>query len=195
MKITSAQFITSVFSLDRLPEPRLIEVAFSGRSNVGKSSLINTLLNRKNLAKTSSTPGRTQAINFFEVNRALYFVDLPGYGYAKVPLGVKRSWQALINGYLEQRQVLRLVIVIIDARREPREDERQFVRWLDERCLPLAVVLTKIDKLKRGERAASIAGWKRYLGRDAVYPFSAVTGEGKQAIAQLIACLPQAGGA
>jgi GTP-binding protein len=187
MKISSATFVTSVFNLAQLPAPHYAEIAFSGRSNVGKSSLINTLLNRKNLAKTSSTPGRTQAINFIEVNEALYFVDLPGYGYAKVPLTVKRTWQALIEGYLAQRPVLRLVIVIIDARRQPREDELLFVRWLASRSLPFAVVLSKIDKLRRGERAASLASWKQYLRQDTVYPFSAITGDGKQALMQLIA--------
>ncbi len=182
MKIVDARFIKSVFNLNDLPKTQFPEIAFSGRSNVGKSSLINSLLNRKGLAKTSSTPGRTQSLNYIEVNKNVYFVDLPGYGYAKVPLAVKKKWEQLIEGYLVQSPYLLLMIQIVDARRDPREDEALFARWLVQQEVPFIVVLTKIDKLKRGQRAKSQQAWQKFLQVEKVYPFSAVTGEGKQKI-------------
>lgn len=182
MKITEATFITSVFKPGALPEPTLPEIAFSGRSNVGKSSLINTLVRHRKLAKTSSTPGRTQSINFFRVNRQLYFVDLPGYGYARVPLTVKRSWRDLIEGYLMQRDTLRLVILLADARRDPHGDEAGLAQWLAQHEIPCTVVLTKVDKLKRNARQRASQAWQRYLGVDSSIAFSAVTGEGRDEI-------------
>lgn len=186
MKITTARFVKSVYKLEDLPGPRLPEIAFSGRSNVGKSSLINSLLNRKGVARTSSTPGRTQSINFIEINSSFNFVDLPGYGYARVPEAVRKNWQFLVEGYLARRPTLRLVILIIDARREPREDEALFTGWLRLHEIPVLVVLTKIDKLKKNMRQKSYHSWKTYLKTPEVILFSAVSGEGKQHIWHII---------
>ncbi len=183
MKVTQVRFIKSVFQKRDLPKPRLPEVAFSGRSNVGKSSLINVLLNRKGIARTSMTPGRTQSINFVEINRAFYFVDLPGYGYAHVPLAVRKKWLPLIEGYLTQRPTLCLVTVLGDVRREPQEDEVLFSQWLKQQAIPFAVVLTKIDKVSRQEQMTSLRLWRARLQvEDEIFLFSAKTGEGKDNI-------------
>ncbi|MCX5902515.1 MAG: ribosome biogenesis GTP-binding protein YihA/YsxC [Proteobacteria bacterium] len=183
MKVTDARFIKSVYHLPDLPKPLLPELAFSGRSNVGKSSLINVLLNRKGFAKTSSTPGRTQSINFMEINSSVYFVDLPGYGYANVPLAVRKKWQPLIEGYLAQRTTLRLLVLLADIRREPQEDEELFVAWLKQLDIPLLVILTKIDKVKKNSQVTSLRQWQKRLDIDEkIVLFSAVTGEGKEKI-------------
>ncbi|MCP4714382.1 MAG: YihA family ribosome biogenesis GTP-binding protein [Deltaproteobacteria bacterium] len=190
MKIKDVQFVKSVFALKDLPDSTCPEIAFSGRSNVGKSSLINTLLNRKGIAKTSSRPGRTQSINYIDVNRELFFVDLPGYGYAKVPLKVKEQWQKLIEGYLVGRENLCLMVQIIDARRDPRDDEARFVDWLDLQGIPYVIILTKIDKLKQNARQKAFKVWKQFLQTENVLLFSAMTGEGKDKVWQSItACL------
>jgi GTP-binding protein len=186
MKVIDAKFYKSVFKKGNLPTGQIPEIAFSGRSNVGKSSLINTLINRKGIAKTSSTPGRTQSINFIDINNSLYFVDLPGYGYARVPDSVKKDWQHLIEGYLEKRENIKLVILIIDSRRDPREEEAQFADWLKLNGISYAVVITKIDKLKKGKRLKSYSAWQKFLGVENVLPFSAVTGEGKGGIWSII---------
>lgn len=186
MKILDAKFITSVFDPAQLPKASFPEIAFSGRSNVGKSSLINSLLSRKGLAKTSSTPGRTQSINFIEVNNAFYFIDLPGYGYAKVPETVKKKWRRLIEEYLKNRACLRLVILIIDSRRDPLDDEAQFAEWLQSYDIPVLFVLTKIDKITRNMRQKSLSAWQKFLSNEAIIPFSAVTGEGKDKLWKII---------
>ena len=183
MKITDVRFVKSVYDLRDLPKPALPELAFSGRSNVGKSSLINVLLNRKGFAKTSSTPGRTQSINFMEINSLLYFVDLPGYGYAHVPLEIRKKWQPLIEGYLMNRSVLRMLTLLCDVRREPREEESLFVEWLKERHIPLMVVLTKIDKVTKNNQIRSLRIWEKRLGAEGeIVLFSATTGEGKDKV-------------
>jgi GTP-binding protein len=190
MKITDAFFYKSAFEPAQLPAGSLPEIAFSGRSNVGKSSLINALLHRRGLAKTSSTPGRTQSINFISVNKAFYFVDLPGYGYAKVPASVKIKWQHLIESYLCNRPSLRLVVLIVDARRDPADDEAQFADWLQQQGIAFAVVLTKADKLKRNQLIQSAGRWRNFLGIESTVAFSAVTGEGKTELWKtLISCL------
>jgi len=149
MLIKSAQFITSAVKPSQYPAPDFPEVAFAGRSNVGKSSLLNVLVNRKSLVKTSKTPGRTQLINFFMVNQSLSLVDLPGYGYAKVPAAIQRSWGPMIETYLSQRKALTSVVLIMDIRRQPKEHEFNFIDWLKEQHLPCIPVLTKADKLSK----------------------------------------------
>jgi GTP-binding protein len=183
MKVTDVCFVKSVYHLQDLPKPVLPEFAFSGRSNVGKSSLINTLLNRKGFAKTSATPGRTQSINFMEINKAFCFVDLPGYGYANVPLSVRKKWLPLIEGYLKDRSTLRLVIIIGDIRREPKEEEMLYAAWLNQHGIPLMIVLTKIDKVTKQQQIKSLKLWKTRLGFEGeIILFSAATGEGKDRI-------------
>jgi GTP-binding protein len=183
MKITDVCFVKSVYHLQDLPKPVLPEFAFSGRSNVGKSSLINTLLNRKGFAKTSATPGRTQSINFMEINKTFCFVDLPGYGYANVPLSVRKKWLPLIEGYLKDRSTLHLVIIIGDIRREPQEEEMLYAAWLNQHGIPLMIVLTKIDKVTKQQQMKSLKLWKNRLGIEGeIILFSAATGEGKDRI-------------
>ena len=134
MIIKSAEFVTSATKPSQYPKRALPEIAFAGRSNVGKSSLINTLVNRKHLVKTSSTPGRTQLINFFDINGRMGIVDLPGYGYAKVPVSVRKKWGPMIETYLSERETLRGVVVIMDIRRIPRQEELNLLAWLNH-CL------------------------------------------------------------
>lgn len=153
MKITSTEFIKSATRPANYPDSQLPEVAFAGRSNVGKSSLINVLVNRRNLVRTSSTPGRTQLINFFTINGTLTLVDLPGYGFAKVPLAVKKEWGPMMRTYLEVRENLKAVVFIIDIRREPRDEDIQMLDWLEEFGVPTIPVVTKVDKLPRSQRA------------------------------------------
>ena len=151
MKIHSAEFLLSASTTRQFPTATLPEIAFAGRSNVGKSTLINFLLNRKKLVKTSATPGKTQLINFFKINDKFYFVDLPGYGYAKVPESVQRKWQNLVEAYLSERETLRNVVLLIDCRHNPTLLDRQLLEWLEYYQRPSLIVASKIDKLKRGQ--------------------------------------------
>jgi GTP-binding protein len=180
-----ASFVKTAFRRDQYPSPDKPEVAFAGRSNVGKSSLINTLLNRKGLARTSSTPGRTQSINFFEVGGRLYFVDLPGYGFAKVPLTVKAAWKTMVETYLTGRPNLKAVVVIMDVRRDPTPGDLDLFHWLGLNALPCIPVLTKVDKLSRQKVSARVRRLKTLLG-DAIsaapIPFSARSRQGKEAV-------------
>jgi GTP-binding protein len=156
MKITSAEFITSAAKPSQYPPAGLPEIAFSGRSNVGKSSLINTLANRKHLVKTSSTPGRTQLINFFDINKQICFVDLPGYGYARVPQSVKKTWGRMIESFLLKRKTLKGVVVIMDLRRTPGQGEMDLLNWLNHHTIASILVLTKADKLSKSRQAIQL---------------------------------------
>ncbi len=154
MKITSAEFIKSAVWPPQYPPAIMPEIAFVGRSNVGKSSLINTLVGRKNLAKTSNTPGRTQLINFFTINEKFSFVDLPGYGFAKVAQSVKKDWGDMIEAYLRERQSLCLVVLILDIRRDPNNDDLSLRDWLENYRIPYLYILTKTDKLSNNQAIA-----------------------------------------
>ena len=154
MKIVSAEFVTSAASPTQYPRQRLAEVAFAGRSNVGKSSLINTLLHRKNLVKTSATPGKTRTLNFFVINERFSFVDFPGYGYAKVPREMQASWRPMVEAYMKRRDMLRAVVHIVDFRHAPSELDWQLRTWLLHKQVAVLTVATKTDKVKRNQRAA-----------------------------------------
>ena len=181
MKIQSARFITSSSSLSTCPPALLPEVAFVGRSNVGKSSLLNSLLGRTGLAKTSNTPGKTRLINFFLVDDSYYFVDLPGYGYAKVPEVLRKRWASMIEGYLSHRETLRVVIVLLDARHLPSLADQQMKDWLDHYHRPAIFVATKIDKISRNQKTRAVEMIRQELKlkeEDPIIPFSAKTNEG-----------------
>ena len=157
MNFTKVSFLDSVFSIKQLPEPIYPEIAFAGRSNVGKSSLINKLVGRKNLVKTSSKPGKTQSLNFFEVDEALYLVDLPGYGFARVSRSVQASWEQLISSYLELRDPLVCVVVIIDLRHALKAHDRELIDWLRFNDIVSFPVYTKADKLSKNKQAKQAA--------------------------------------
>jgi GTP-binding protein len=183
VKILNVEFVKSATKPAGYPQGTLPEVAFVGRSNVGKSSLINTLLRRKQLARTSNTPGRTQVINFFDINNELLFVDLPGYGFAKVPEAVKREWGPMIEAYLRDRECLKLVVFILDIRREPSKEDLALKVWLDYYGRKTLFVLTKSDKLSRSE----IKNRRSYIQKilalpDSPIEFSAKTGYGRENI-------------
>lgn len=156
MKFESAEFITSADSRRNWIPGNAPEVAIAGRSNVGKSSLINELTRRKKLAKTSATPGKTQLINFFRIDNGPILVDLPGYGFARVPLALKNKWRSLVEQYLREREVLRGVVVLIDSRRGAKEMDLDLLVWLAKADLPACLVLTKADKLKKRERKIAV---------------------------------------
>ena len=184
MKILSAEFVTSATKPAQYPPEGLPEIAFAGRSNVGKSSLINTLVNRKHLVKMSSTPGRTQLINFFDINNNLTFVDLPGYGYARVPESVRKKWGPMIETYLSSRRTLKGVVIIMDIRRQPREEEQNLIHWLDHFSIAQIRVLTKTDKLSKTKLIKQQDAIVRSLAveKEDVILFSARTRRGKDAV-------------
>jgi len=154
--IKSAEFITSAVKPGQYPETGLPEIAFAGRSNVGKSSLINTLINRRNLVKTSATPGKTRLINFFRINDAFLFVDLPGYGYAKVPASEREQWGPMVETYLRSRAELKGVILLQDIRRTPGEKERELIAFMNHIQLPHACIITKADKLSKSKQTINM---------------------------------------
>jgi len=184
MLIKSAEFVTSATRPSQYPPALLPEIAFAGRSNVGKSSLINTLVNRRRLVKTSSTPGRTQLINFFIINRQMGFVDLPGYGYAKVPVSVRKKWGPMIETYLSGRKALKAVVVIMDIRRIPRQEELNLLGWLAHYSIAGILVLTKTDKLSKNKQTKQQHLIARALERETedFILFSAKTRRGRDAL-------------
>lgn len=163
MQIKTAEFVISSPKVEGCPETTIPEYAFIGRSNVGKSSLINLLTGRKKLAKTSSTPGKTQLINHFFINEDWYLVDLPGYGWAQVSKTEKAKWKGMINDYLRQRQNLASVFVLVDIRHEPQKIDLEFIGWLGEEGIPFSIVFTKADKLGKVQIQSSVARYKRKL--------------------------------
>jgi GTP-binding protein len=173
------------------PESALPEVAFAGRSNVGKSSLLNRLVHRKKMARVSNTPGRTREINFFKVNDAFVFVDLPGYGYARVSKEQRAEWRPLIESYLRRSSQLRGIVHLLDVRHDPTNDDKLMLDFLSEIGVPTIVVFTKVDKLTAKERGKQLGELPLRLGLDAeqVIPFSAVTGEGRDELGAAIESL------
>lgn len=188
MHIKSAQFVTSAVMPSQYPPPDYPEVAFAGRSNVGKSSLINKLVNRKRLVKTSSTPGRTQLINFFTVNADLSLVDLPGFGYARVPKAVKQKWGPMVETYLAGRPNLKAVVLLMDLRRTPRREEFNLIDWLLHYRIPMILVLTKADKLARSKQLQQrrMVAEALEVAAEDLHLFSAKSGLGKENLWALI---------
>jgi len=187
VKILRAELAATADAPARFPAPGLPEVAFLGRSNVGKSSLLNRLAHRKQLARTSATPGKTRLVHFYRVERTgpdLLLVDLPGYGWARVSRSERAGWQRLVEGYLEGRPTLRVAVLLQDGRRDVSEDEELLVAWLAERRIPVILAVTKCDKLPRGRRTARVRQLARTLALppERVVPTSATTGEGIPAL-------------
>jgi GTP-binding protein len=184
MNIKTAQFVTSAVMPSHYPPALLPEIAFAGRSNVGKSSLINTIVNRKHLVKTSNTPGRTQLINFFNINETITFVDLPGYGYAKVPATVRKKWGPMIETYLTRRATLKGVVLIMDIRRIPGPEEVNFIHWLRHYNVPVLLILTKTDKLSKTRqiKQRKAAAKALSVNSESLIMFSAKSGHGKDAV-------------
>jgi GTP-binding protein len=182
MKITSAKCVVSAVGPDQYPKGGYPEIVFAGRSNVGKSSLINSLCSKHGLARTSGQPGKTQTINFFEINEQIYLVDLPGYGYAEASKGKRREWGEFITNYLQDSKKLALIIHLIDLRHEPMKNDTEASAWLLGLNIPYIVVGTKADKIARGKKAAHIAAVRKGLDLTAHVPsltFSSETGEGR----------------
>ncbi|SFM06112.1 GTP-binding protein [Gracilibacillus orientalis] len=183
MKVNKAEIVISAVSEKQYPTDRWPEIALSGRSNVGKSSFINKLINRKNLARTSSKPGKTQTLNFYTINDAFYFVDVPGYGYAKVSKKEREKWGKMMEEYFSLRDTLRLTVMIVDIRHKPSEDDVMMYNFLKFYEIPVLVVATKLDKIPKNKKATHL---KRVIDTleldpdDSVIPFSAETSEGKE---------------
>lgn len=191
MVIQSAEFIKSSPSLNECPDSTLPEYAFIGRSNVGKSSLINTITGFSKLAKISSTPGKTQLINHFLINQSWYLTDLPGFGFAKVPLRIKRKWDNMIRNFLLKRPNLVCSFLLIDIRHEPLKNDLEFMAWMGSRGIPFYLLFTKADKLTHNQRQSSISAYMKVLGEqwEPLPPFvvtSSETGLGREEILTLI---------
>ncbi len=187
MKLEKAEFEAAFGTVSQIFPCTVPEAVFAGRSNVGKSSLINKLLSRKSLARVSSQPGKTATINFYACEGAR-LVDLPGYGYAKVSRAEKERWAGLIDGYFAQERDIRLVVMLVDSRHKPTADDITMLDFLEETGLPTVIALTKIDKLNKSERAARLAAFPDELGCDEemLVPFSSVTGEGADTLRDLL---------
>ncbi len=182
MKIVTAEFVKSIADTKQLPGDRYPQIAFAGRSNVGKSSLLNSLLNRKKLVQVSSTPGKTRLLNFFLVNQKFYFVDLPGYGFARVSRHLSQTWQNLIEEFFLQSPNLKGVVLLIDLRHKIMPADLELINWLMFHQLPVVVVGTKADKLSGNQKKTQVAQSQKTLettGIQAFVPYSAITGIGK----------------
>ena len=186
MKILSAEFVCSIVQPSQCPKEELPEIAFIGRSNVGKSSLINGLLRQKGLARTSSTPGRTQQINFFRINQRFFFVDLPGYGYAKVPQALKESWRSLTENYFRGRKQLAHCVLIVDSRVGPTELDLEQAAWFRRNLLPFFIVSTKSDKLSKVELEKSISHTRSLCPDLSVVAYSATRNTGREHVWALL---------
>ncbi|MBQ8924219.1 MAG: YihA family ribosome biogenesis GTP-binding protein [Lachnospiraceae bacterium] len=189
MIIRSVELETVCGITSKLPENTLPEVVFAGKSNVGKSSLINGLLNRKSLARTSSSPGKTQTINFYNINKGLYFVDLPGYGYAKVSQEIRNKWGKMIERYLHKSKQIKTVFLLVDIRHEPGENDITMYNWVVGNGYEPVVIATKLDKIKRSQLLKNIKIIREKLGMDKegiIIPFSAMTKQGVDEIWELI---------
>ena len=189
MVIKNVSLETVIGVTSKIPDNQLPEIAFAGKSNVGKSSLINALMNRKSLARTSAQPGKTQTINFYNINDELYFVDLPGYGYAKVSQQEKEKWGKMIEKYLHRSKVLQAVFLLVDIRHEPSANDRQMYEWILANGYHTIVIATKLDKINRSQIAKQVKLVKQGLGVDKdtiVIPFSAETKQGREEIYDLI---------
>ncbi len=184
MKIRAVEFVKSAVKPAHYPEYDFPEIAFAGRSNVGKSSLINTLISRKDMVKTSSRPGCTQLINFFLVNDGFSLVDLPGYGYAKVSKKVRAQWRPMVETYMKTRSNLLGLILLIDIRRDPAREEFEMTQWLEASNMPYLLVLTKADKLSKSKQIKQLDAACECFNRDrnGIVLFSAKTGQGRQTI-------------
>jgi GTP-binding protein len=185
--ISQAEFVVSAVSVRDFPRETLPDIVFAGRSNVGKSSLINALTSCKNLARTSSIPGKTRMINFYRLQQALFFVDLPGFGYAKAPKAESRKWRQLVNEYFENRPAIALVVHLIDSRMEPTELDLQLAEWLDNLGMPRLIVATKSDKLSGNTRVVQQRKISEAFGGEPVILSSAVTGAGSKEIWKRVA--------
>lgn len=189
MKVASVNLETVCGITSKLPENDKLEVAFAGRSNVGKSSLINALMNRKSYARTSQQPGKTQTINFYNINELLYFVDLPGYGYAKVSQDTVKKWGKMIDGYLHQSKVLRLVFLLVDIRHKPNQNDIQMYEWCVNYGFNPIIIATKSDKIKRSQLQKQIKQIKdalQVVDGTPVIPFSALNKSGRDEIWEYI---------
>ncbi|HHU69683.1 MAG TPA: YihA family ribosome biogenesis GTP-binding protein [Thermoanaerobacterales bacterium] len=189
MKIKNAFYVNSFIGQEHCPKDNFPEIAFVGRSNVGKSTLINSLTNRKSLAKTSSQPGKTRLINFYNINDQFYLVDLPGYGYAKVPQKEKERWGKMIEDYLLNREHLKAVIMVVDIRHMPSEDDLLMYRWLEYYKMKTIIVLNKADKLSRSNRLTNCNKIRKALNlkpNDRSIVFSGKTHEGREEILKMI---------
>lgn len=185
MKITRAEIEISAVKKEQYPKTNLPEIALAGRSNVGKSSFINRIIGRKNLVRTSSKPGKTRTLNFYLINDAFYFVDVPGYGYAQVSKREREKWGQMMEEYFETREQLQLVVLIVDLRHEPTREDIQMVEYVNYLNIPLLIVATKLDKIPKTKRERNINQMKKIFSINEqiqVIPFSAVTGENKELV-------------
>lgn len=185
MKVTKAEIVTSAVSKEHYPKSHLPEVALAGRSNVGKSSFINKIIGRKNLVRISSKPGKTRTLNFYTINDACYFVDVPGYGYAQVSKAEKEKWGTMMEEYFETREQLKVIVLIVDMRHKPTKDDILMFNYIKHLERPIIVVATKQDKIPRGKRPKHLKEIKAHLQSETpttIIPFSSETGDNKELV-------------